>query len=103
MQHTQTVLAQLNLYAPDVATPFTSYGLHNRLVSSYSRKDDEVVVREDLQGLPRATVADCVRVAKNSRFRCYPMHKRLVHQETVDGDNHTWFVFRLMDRDTVTQ
>lgn len=99
IQPTTGLPAQLNCYVRDTDSHHTSYGKHNRLVPFYSRKDNELMVREDLHGLDRASIEDCLTVAANPACRSYPSRKRLVHKETIESSNCAWFVFEVFDLD----
>lgn len=74
---------QLNVNVLDVDSSITNYGRHNRCIIMRDVADpSELLVREDLRGLPLTTDADRRRVA-NGWQRLHPRGSRLVYESST--------------------
>jgi hypothetical protein len=60
------MLTPLNSNTPDAESFCTGFGAHNRLVAALSLNHEELIVREDVDGLPYSTDADRQKVIRIS-------------------------------------
>ena len=88
-------IPSLNTVTHDLENHHTSHGRHNRLIVFATVGGvTKITIREDIAGLPNATLADLRRAAAGPQ-RLHPRGTRLAWEATTEHQASRWHEFRV--------